>query len=219
MRILVTAGPTREPIDPVRYLSNDSSGRMGFAIARAAKRRGHSVTLVSGPTNLPDPRGIPTYRVVTAKEMDEAVQAHFESSDGLVMAAAVSDFRPRRASRQKIKKDAMEESIALIRNPDIVARAAKRKGDRFVIGFALETENGERNALDKMKRKRLDAIVWNDASAIGARRSTATILLRDGESTRIEARTKDTIANAIVRTAERLLAEGGTRESATHARD
>lgn len=207
MQILVTAGPTREPIDPVRYLSNDSSGRMGFAIARAARRRGHAVTLISGPTNLQDPRGIATHRVVTAREMDEAVQSHFESADGLIMAAAVSDFRPRRASRQKIKKGAMEESIALIRNPDIVARAAKRKGDRFVIGFALETENGERNALDKMKRKRLDAIVWNDASAIGAKRSTATILLRDGGSERIEARTKDTIANAIVRTAERLVHE------------
>lgn len=202
MRMLVTAGPTREYIDPVRYLSNDSSGRMGFAIARAAARRGHEVVLVSGPTALRPPAAAEFVSVMSARDMNEAVRRHFPDCDCLVMSAAVSDFRPKRAATRKIKKEDMGESIALTRNPDIVAGVTRNKGDRVVIGFALETDNAVANAMDKMRRKRFDYVVLNSPDVIGSKEGSVTILGRDGEERATASGAKDSLARTIVRVAE-----------------
>ncbi len=166
--LLVTAGPTEEPIDPVRFLSNRSSGKMGFALARAARMRGAQVLLVSGPSALPAPSGIKFIQVRTAVEMREAVLEHLAQASVLVMAAAVSDYRPRGTSPEKIKKSEAELTLPLELNPDILFEAGRRKGKRLLIGFAAETENLLANARKKLAEKNLDLIVANDVSLPGA---------------------------------------------------
>jgi phosphopantothenoylcysteine decarboxylase/phosphopantothenate--cysteine ligase len=160
-KILVTAGPCREPIDPVRYLSNRSSGKMGFALAEAARNLGATVTLVSGPTSIPDPDGIETVRVETTQDMYRAVSARFARIDCLIMAAAPADFRPTETADQKIKKDKAGRTLALKPTIDILARVGARKKKQFLVGFALETENGLAHARKKLKAKNLDMIVLN----------------------------------------------------------
>jgi phosphopantothenoylcysteine decarboxylase / phosphopantothenate---cysteine ligase len=163
-RVLVTAGPTAEPIDPVRYITNHSSGKMGYAIAAAAQRRGAQVTLVSGPSSLPDPAGVACNRVTTACEMLKAADQAFDSADIAIFAAAVADMRPEQVSDIKLKKGAAGvdlSTIKLVENPDILATLAARKTHQVVVGFAAETNDVEQNAKVKLMNKHADIIVAN----------------------------------------------------------
>lgn len=199
--VVVTAGPTREYIDPVRFLSNESSGRMGFALARRAAELGHRVTLVAGPVHLETPPGVRRVDVMSARDMLKATQRAFREADALFMAAAVADWRPaRRLSGKWRKKDegGDEASIALVKNPDILATVARTKGSRTVVGFALETADGIRRAKRKLERKGADFIVLNDASALNAARSSVTILSSDGTSRQLGIRPKDRVADALL---------------------
>jgi phosphopantothenoylcysteine decarboxylase/phosphopantothenate--cysteine ligase len=166
--LLVTAGPTEEPVDPVRFLSNRSSGKMGFAVSRAARRRGAQVTLVSGPTALTPPPHIRFIPVRTAVQMREAVLENLQAASILVMAAAVSDFRPLGIREEKIKKSKANLNLPLEINPDILYEAGQQKGTRLLIGFAAETHDLLRNAQQKLAEKNLDLIVANDVSLPGA---------------------------------------------------
>lgn len=167
-KILVTAGPTREPLDPVRYISNYSSGKMGYALAIAGRRRGASVTLISGPSLLPAPRGINFVPVSSAVEMRDAVMENLNTSTVIIKAAAVADYRPSVCSNSKIKKQDGELVIRLERNPDIIAEVSKKKGNRILVGFAVETENILENAKAKLVEKNMDIIVANDVTKEGA---------------------------------------------------
>jgi len=164
-RVVVTAGPTREPIDPVRFISNPSSGKMGYALATVAARRGAEVVLVSGPTTLPDPSGVRTVRVETAEAMARAVEAETGALDLFIGAAAVSDYRPVAAAPHKIKKGAGDETLTLTRTPDILAGLGARLGGRpggpVLVGFAAETEEVIARAREKLKGKRCDLVVAN----------------------------------------------------------
>ncbi len=168
LRVVVTAGPTWEAIDPVRGISNRSSGKMGYAIAEAAAEAGAEVTLVSGPTHLPDPERLRTVRVTSAEEMLAAVLAHVRDAQIFIAVAAVSDYRPATAAPQKIKKDADTLTLALVKNPDILARVAALTPAPFTVGFAAETEKLEAHARTKLSEKRLDLIAANDVSRPGS---------------------------------------------------
>lgn len=204
-RILVTAGPTREPIDPVRYISNRSSGKMGYAIAEAARQRGATVTLVSGPTALDTPTGVEITRVTTAEEMHAAVIAAAPQHDIVIKAAAVSDFAPRTIADRKIKKtDGIEElTLTLKRNPDILSDVAKLTPRPFIVAFAAETEAVEENAREKLHRKGADLIVANDVkdASIGFdsdQNEVMVIAASDGSATRIPKSAKREIANRLL---------------------
>ena len=165
MNCLISAGPTREWIDPVRFLSNPSSGKMGYALARAAVDRGMQVTLVSGPTALKAPAGAEVLYVETAREMQEAMSQRFAKADLIIMAAAVSDHRPETRSKQKQKKEQMRMTLDLVANPDILMELGKqKKNGQTLVGFAAETENLLPNARRKLREKNLDWIVANDVS-------------------------------------------------------
>lgn len=165
MNCLISAGPTREWIDPVRFLSNPSSGKMGYALARAAVDRGMQVTLVSGPTALKAPAGAEVLFVETAREMQEAMCQRFAKADLIIMAAAVSDHRPETRSKQKQKKEQMRMTLDLVANPDILMELGKqKKNGQTLVGFAAETENLLPNARRKLREKNLDWIVANDVS-------------------------------------------------------
>jgi phosphopantothenoylcysteine decarboxylase/phosphopantothenate--cysteine ligase len=167
-KVLVTAGPTREEIDPVRFISNYSSGKMGYAIARAARRRGAEVTLVSGPTSLDEPYGVTVVQVISAFEMRDAVVATAPGSTIIIKAAAVADFRPMVRADAKIKKTATSKVLELIKNPDILEELGKSKGARLLVGFAAETGDLLKNAGKKLSEKNLDMVVANDISQAGA---------------------------------------------------
>jgi phosphopantothenoylcysteine decarboxylase/phosphopantothenate--cysteine ligase len=167
-RVLVSAGPTQEPLDPIRFLSNRSSGKMGHAVARVAARRGAEVTLVTGPTALPPPPGVRVLRIETASEMARALTAEFPRASVLVMSAAVADYRPRRALSRKLKKSIHGLTLELERNADILTGLARRKGRRIVVGFAAETHDVVAEARRKLREKHLDLIVANDVTAPGA---------------------------------------------------
>jgi phosphopantothenoylcysteine decarboxylase/phosphopantothenate--cysteine ligase len=165
MTILITAGPTREAIDPVRYLSNKSSGRMGYALAEAAAKKHHRVILISGPTNLDIPHGVDYIPVESAQNMFDAVQHYIEKADIAIFAAAVADYRPAEVPEQKIKKATDTLTLELIKNPDILGSARKEFNySGVLIGFAAETENLEKNAQKKLQKKHCDLIVANDVS-------------------------------------------------------
>ncbi len=168
-QILITGGPTQEPIDPVRFITNRSSGKMGYALAKMARRRGANVILVSGPASLPLPRrdikGVP---VRTAEEMRKAVFANLEGSSVVIKAAAVSDFRPKVISQKKIKKGNSDTTLALERTKDILEELGRKKGNRILVGFAAETENLMANAKKKLQEKNLDLIVVNDVTRPGS---------------------------------------------------
>ena len=169
MKLLITAGPTREPIDPVRYLSNRSSGKMGYALAEAAAARGHEVTLISGPVALPLPKDVQVVRVVTAADMLAAVKLYLKKCDVLIMAAAVADWRPVRVAKRKLKKGSEQRlTLELKRTPDILKTIAPLKGNKIFIGFAAETHNLRNEAKRKLREKNLDLIVANDVTAAGA---------------------------------------------------
>ena len=203
-RVLVTAGPTREPIDPVRYLSNRSSGKMGYAIAEAARRRGAEVTLISGPTAVVIPPGVELLRVNTAQEMHAAVLAAAARHQILIKAAAVADFAPVEVADHKIKKrdDSDTLTITLRKNPDILADVAKLSPRPFVVAFAAETDMVEQNARIKLQRKGADLIVANDVAdmSIGfdSDQNEVLVIARDGETTRIEKASKSVIANRLL---------------------
>jgi len=202
--VLVTAGPTREPIDPVRFISNPSTGKMGYAVARVAARRGARVVLVSGPTVLPDPEGAKVVRVETAEEMARAVEAEAAGMDAFVAAAAVSDYRPRVTSPQKIRKGQGEETLVLARTLDILAelgaRHAGKPGAPVLVGFAAETEEVIARAREKLKGKGCDLVVANKIGSQGAGFGTDTnrvALVSASELAEIEG-TKDKVAEAIL---------------------
>lgn len=163
-KVLVTAGPTREPFDPVRFITNYSSGKMGYAIAAMARRRGAEVTLVSGPCNLEAPRGVRCISVGSALEMRKAVIENMPESTIIIKAAAVADYRPAKTSASKIKKKKGPLSLELERNPDIIEEVGRSKGDRVLVGFAMETDNLVENAKGKLAAKNMDMIVANDLS-------------------------------------------------------
>ena len=164
MKLLVTAGPTREHLDPVRFLSNRSTGKMGFAIAQAAAERGHAVTLVAGPVTLPTPPDVARFDVVSARDMLTAIQQYLPSQDVLVMCAAVADWRPKETSASKLKKTDMRPVIELEPNPDILQTIRPLKGDRRFVGFAAETGDPLNEAQRKLAAKGLDLIVANDVT-------------------------------------------------------
>ncbi|RYD04607.1 hypothetical protein N752_14635 [Desulforamulus aquiferis] len=169
LTVLVTAGPTREPLDPVRYLTNRSSGKMGYALAEAASQRGAKVILVSGPTSLKAPPIEEVIQVETAIQMYQAVADRFSRANILVKAAAVADYRPDNICDQKIKKAAGEMNIELVANPDILAHMGSRKSDKqFLVGFAAETNDLDKNALSKLEKKNLDLLIANDVTQPGA---------------------------------------------------
>ena len=185
-KVLVTAGPTREAIDPVRYITNHSSGKMGYAIAKAARNRGAEVTLVSGVTNLSAPAGIKRVDVVSAKEMFEAVKKSMDSQDIIIKAAAVADYRPSVVSEQKMKKSDQDMALALERTDDILQYVgAHKKEGQFLCGFAMETEQLLERADEKRRRKNLDMIIANSISQEGAGfqgdTNIVTILTEDGQ--------------------------------------
>jgi len=197
-KVVVSAGPTAESIDPVRFLSNRASGKMGFALARAARRFGADVTLVSGPTALADPYFMKTVHVRTAEEMQTAVDRESADADAIVMCAAVADFRAARISPTKIKKDGGGWNLELSPTVDILDRLGRDKGRRVLVGFAAETGDIEQNAIGKMRKKNLDAIVANDVSRadIGFESddNEVRIFFSDGEVRELPLATKEGIA-------------------------
>jgi len=178
LKFLVTAGPTREAIDPVRYLSNRSSGKMGFAVAEAAVSRGAEVTLIAGPVSMERPPGVDYVSVISADEMFDAVMKHFNSCDAVVMAAAVADYKAASVEKLKIKKKDDELTLKLVKNKDILYELGKIKGDKILAGFCAETDNLSENALKKISKKNLDLIVANDVTMEGAGFGTDTNIIK-----------------------------------------
>ncbi len=209
-RVLITAGPTREPIDPVRYISNRSSGKMGFAIASAAAAQGADVTLVSGPVNLTDPHGVEVVRVQTAREMYDVTHEHVGLADMFIAAAAVADYRPADVADKKIKKKAETMTIEFVRAPDVLASVAALEGGPFTVGFAAETDNVRDYALAKLEKKKLDMIV---ANRVGSDRgfdvddNAVDIYWNGGEQSFPSAAKTDLAAQIIELVAERFLDE------------
>jgi phosphopantothenoylcysteine decarboxylase/phosphopantothenate--cysteine ligase len=222
LHILITAGPTREYLDPVRYLSNASSGRMGYAVAAAAARRGHRVTLVSGPVEIAAPPGVRLVRVTTALQMLAASKRAFASADAAVFVAAVCDWRPARRTNRKLPKSKRGPALRLRPNPDIAATLGRMKGramnrinhrtrrrPRVTIGFALEDHDGRRRAATKLRAKRLDAIVLNSPRAVGAAVSRISIFETGGGWTDLRPASKASHAAQIIRLLERRMADNG----------
>ncbi|MEI8173491.1 MAG: bifunctional phosphopantothenoylcysteine decarboxylase/phosphopantothenate--cysteine ligase CoaBC, partial [Deltaproteobacteria bacterium] len=214
-RILVTAGPTREPLDPVRYITNYSSGKMGYALAIAGRRRGARVVLISGPSALPAPRGVTLVSVSSAVEMKEAVMAHLKASTIVIKAAAVADYRPATRLASKMKKQAGPLTLSLERNPDIIAEIGKKKGKRILVGFAVETENLIENARAKLFDKNMDLIVANDVTQAGAGFGYDTniikILDRNGGQVELPMMDKIAAADRILDRVKDIIAEKGRK--------
>ena len=200
--VLVTAGPTREAIDPVRFISNNSTGKMGYAIARQAALRGAKVYLVSGPTILDTPIGVERYDVISAEEMYNKVMELFPMCDIVIKAAAVADYAPMTAYSQKVKKSGNQLELKLKKNPDILFELGKIKGDKILVGFAMETENLVENAAEKVKKKNLDFIAANDLNEAGAGFAAETnavkLIDREGNIENIPLKMKDEIADIIL---------------------
>jgi phosphopantothenoylcysteine decarboxylase/phosphopantothenate--cysteine ligase len=213
VRFLVTAGGTQEPIDPVRFIGNRSSGKMGFAIAAEAARRGAAVTLVSGPTYLSDPERVEVVRIRTASEMRDGVLTHFGDADVVVKAAAVADFRPASPATSKIKKDSGAPVIRLERTDDILAELGRTKTSQFLVGFSAETEEAVANGRKKLSAKNLDMIVVNvvntGTSGFDHDTNEAVLITADGMETELPLQTKSAMARAICdRIAASLAARG-----------
>jgi phosphopantothenoylcysteine decarboxylase/phosphopantothenate--cysteine ligase len=211
-KVMVTAGPTREYLDPVRYLSNRSSGKMGFALAAEARMRGAEVTLISGPSQCMPAEGIDMHRVESARDMYEAVKSRWMEQDVLVMAAAVSDFTPKEKAGQKLKKSGAGLSLNLTANADILSWAAGGKDHRLAVGFALETEDGERNATEKLDRKKLDLICLNRAdeedSGMDSDMNRITLIDRKHRVDALPLMPKWEVSRKIWDKIEQLMAEG-----------
>lgn len=201
-KVLVTAGPTREELDPIRFFSNYSSGKMGYALARAARRRGAEVTLVTGPVSLEAPWGVDIVRVTSAYEMLDAVLRVFPEMTVVIKTAAVADYRPEERSPGKIKKSETPLTVRLVKNPDILAELGKTKGNRFLVGFAAETGEIGANAPQKLQQKNLDLIVANDVTRAGAGfavdTNIVTLYFKDGRSEELSLMGKDELADVIL---------------------
>lgn len=208
VRLLVTAGPTREAIDPVRYLTNHSSGKMGYAVAQAAAEQGADVILVSGPVTIPSPAGVRMVKVTTAQEMYAAVLSLYPEIDVVVKAAAVADYRPAGVQETKIKKDG-DMVLSLVRTPDILAELGKCKQNQVLVGFAAETDNLRENALAKLFRKNLELIVANDLTEDGAGFNVDTNVVRlyfkDGQEKLLPRMPKLAVAREIIREIKRIM--------------
>ena len=202
MKFLITAGPTREFIDPFRFISNPSSGKMGYALAAAAYRRGQEVILITGPVELAPPRGVKTIPVISAREMEKAVLSYFPDCEVVIMSAAVSDYRPLKVSPRKLKKKEKTTSLRLVRNPDILKKLGKKNGKKILIGFSAETENIIDDARQKMRLKNLNFVVANDinpsAGGFGKDSIQVTVLSREGQSWVWPLLTKTEVARRIV---------------------
>lgn len=208
LRFLITAGPTREYIDPVRFISNDSSGKMGFALAAAAKGRGHRVMLVHGPVAIQPARGVRTISVLSAAEMLAACRQQWPRQNILIMAAAVADYAPARTARTKLKKQPGPRALRLKPTVDILeALSRDRRPEQLVIGFALEDRNARRNAEAKLRGKRLDAIVLNRPETIGSERASVEWLVAGRAWEVLPASSKLRLAQRLIRAAEALHAE------------
>ena len=206
--VLITAGPTQEPLDPVRYITNRSSGKMGYSLADAAAARGARVILVSGPVALTPPCGVEVLRVTTALEMRAAVMAHLDESTIIIKSAAVADYHVAHVPEQKVKKTAAKVSIDLDPTPDILAECGQKKGDRILIGFAAETQNMVEEAKRKMRTKNCDMVVGNLVSQQGigfeSDENEVTLVLRTGEVEKIAQALKREIADRILDQVQRL---------------
>ena len=201
-KIIVTAGPTREHLDPVRFISNRSSGKMGFELADEAHKRGANVVLITGPTNLFPPRDLKCIHVQSALEMNQAVQDHMQDADVLIMAAAVSDLMFSNRMKQKVKKPLSAENIQLVPTVDILSQLLRIKKNQIFVGFAAETENIEQNALLKLKKKKLDLIIANDVSEEGvgfdAEDNRVSLFFPDGRAVHTDKKSKLEISRIIL---------------------
>jgi phosphopantothenate-cysteine ligase/phosphopantothenoylcysteine decarboxylase/phosphopantothenate--cysteine ligase len=203
MRLLITAGPTREPIDPVRFLSNRSSGRMGYALAEAALAAGHEVLLISGPVTLPAPSGVQLIHVETAREMFDAVRKHLPGCHAAIFSAAVADYRPANVVAQKIKKSADTLTLQLERTEDILGSVRSQFAFHgFLVGFAAETENLIAHAQDKLLRKGCDLIIANDVSQSGigfdSLENEVTLCLPGGQTMPLPRQSKTSLAHELI---------------------
>lgn len=209
VRFLVTAGPTREPVDPVRYLTNRSSGKMGYAIARAACRRGADVTLVSGPVSLETPVGVRRVNIESARQMHDAVMDELPNADVVIKSAAVADFAVKGASEKKLKRRESKPSIELTANPDILAAIGKQKGQRVLVGFAAETHDLDKYAREKLREKNADLLVANDVSRTDAGfdvdTNQVTLFFADGREEQTGLLSKDQVAERVLDAVESLL--------------
>jgi phosphopantothenoylcysteine decarboxylase/phosphopantothenate--cysteine ligase len=200
--VLITAGPTCEDLDPVRYITNRSSGKMGYAVAESAARRGAKTILISGPTSLDTPNGVERIDVRTASDMLRAVSENFEKATIAIFAAAVADYRPAKSFDQKIKREKEAVTISLEPNPDIIATVARNKGNRLIVGFAAETERVAENARKKLTAKNADIIVANDVTAEGAGfdvdTNVVTLFSRDGRDVALPRMSKSEVAQRIL---------------------
>ena len=212
-KVVITAGPTREPIDPVRYISNRSSGKMGYAMARAAAAQGAEVVLISGPVNLPEPPGIEVRNVLSAQDMYDATHACVGEADIFIAAAAVADYRPAEVKEQKIKKNEASMSIDLVRCPDILASVAALAAGPFTVGFAAETEKVDDYARSKLDRKKLDMIIANRVGSdcgFDADDNSVNVIWTDGEQRFPEARKSELARDLVELIARRFYAARGT---------
>lgn len=199
--ILITAGPTYEAIDPVRFIGNHSSGKMGYTLAEEAQKKGAKVTLISGPSALTPPQGIDFHKVTTAQEMFDQVFNHYSQADIAIMSAAVADYTPKIVAQEKIKKNEEEMTLTLVKNPDILKTMGERKQHQWLVGFALETENEEENAKGKLQRKNLDMIVLNSLKDKGAgfQQDTNKIkIITDTEQKEFSLKSKKEVAKDIL---------------------
>ena len=198
-KILITSGRTKENIDPIRYLSNNSSGKMGYSLAQAAADLGAEVTLISGPTNLKIPNGLRNFiSVESALEMYEKVDEYFKNTDIFIACAAVADYRPKEYKKEKIKKSESDLVIELVRNPDILLEMSKKKEKQLLVGFAAETNDIKENALKKLEKKNLDIIVANNASVMGSDENVIEIIRKDRTSVEISQKSKVELAYDIL---------------------
>lgn len=199
-KILITSGRTKENIDPVRYLSNNSSGKMGYSLAQAAADLGAEVTLISGPTDLKVPNGLKNFiSVESALKMYEKVDEYFKNTDIFIACAAVADYRPKEYKKEKIKKSDSDFVIELVRNPDILLEMSKKKEKQLLVGFAAETNDIRENALKKLEKKNLDIIVANNASVMGSDENMIEIIKKDKTSVEISQKSKMELAYDILR--------------------
>ncbi|MEX6494562.1 bifunctional phosphopantothenoylcysteine decarboxylase/phosphopantothenate--cysteine ligase CoaBC [Fusobacterium animalis] len=199
-KVLITSGRTKENIDPIRYLSNNSSGKMGYSLAQAAVDLGAEVTLISGPTNLEIPKGLKSFvSVESALEMYEKVNQYFGDTDIFIACAAVADYRPKEYKKEKIKKSDSDLILELVRNPDILFEMGKKKDNQLLIGFAAETNDIKENALKKLEKKNLDFIVANNASTMGNNTNTVEIIRKNNTSVKINQKNKIELAYDILK--------------------
>ena len=217
MRFVVTAGPTREAIDPVRFISNRSSGKMGYAIAEAALARGNEVTLISGPASIAAPRGMQLVSITTSDELYDAVHRAVRACDVLVMCAAVSDYKPAAPAKRKMKKRKTPFALKLIPTKDVLASLPKRNRRYLVVGFAAETHDLKINAQKKLRRKNCDLIVANDVSrsdsGMESDENEVVIFFRNGDSQKISRASKKIIARELVKIISKMLQKSLTKKS------